>query len=290
LLFLEIPEKMIQAVDKVYISSKDNPNIKLYKKLAAEKKSRTKTGLFVLEGMRICVDTLAESREGNVEVEALFYTREALEKYAGYLPVGLIEDFDEDKKFEIPEELADKLSSESSNQGAFIIAKKTDKPLAPESLNAHGKYLVLDFVQDPGNLGTLIRTADAVGVDGVVLTNNCCDLYNPKVVRSTMGSMPRMNIYIENDFEKAAEILGSVGIRLAAAVVGSGISITEYDFSKPCAVVIGNEGRGLSEEHIALCDDRITIRMNGHINSLNAASAGTIMLWEMTRGKGGLHE
>jgi TrmH family RNA methyltransferase len=271
----------------VYISGKDNPRIKLYKKLAADKKARAETGLFVLEGMRICVDTVREALDGNVTVEALFYTREACEKYSRFLPVELFERLDEDKRFEISPELAAKMSSESSSQGAFIIAKKTDKPFAPESINRLGKYLVLDFVQDPGNLGTLIRTADAVGIDGVVLTNNCCDLYNPKVVRSTMGSMPRMNIYIENDFFTVADVLESCGITLAASVVGGGTDVTDYDFSKPCAVVIGNEGRGLSAEHIARCRDSVTIRMNGHIDSLNAASAGTIMLWEMMRGKGG---
>jgi TrmH family RNA methyltransferase len=96
-----------------------------------------------------------------------------------------------------------------------------------------------------------------------------------------------MNIYIENDFSAVAELFSKLGIRLAASVVGEAVSVTEYDFSKPCAVVIGNEGRGLSQEHISLCDDKITIRMNGHIDSLNAACAGTVMLWEMTRGKGG---
>lgn len=269
----------------MYISSKDNANIKLYKKLAADKKARGRLGMFVIEGMRICVDTALEAREGNIEIEAFFYTKESLEKYSDYLSVSCFDHIGEDKRFEISAELAEKLSDESSNQGTFMIAKKTDKKFTAENIKPCGKYLVLDFVQDPGNLGTLIRTADAVGVDGVVLTNNCCDLYNPKVVRSTMGSIPRMNIYIENDFGKVVSVLRGCGIRLAASVVGGGISVTDYDFSKPCAIVIGNEGRGLSKEHTELCDDEITICMNGHIDSLNAASAGTIMLWEMTRGK-----
>lgn len=271
----------------MYILSKDNSNIKLYRKLSADKKARNKMGLFVVEGMRICVDTVRESLEGNVSVKALFYTKDSVEKYADSLPVELFDRLSDDVKFEISAELADKMSSESSNQGAFIIAEKTDKKLSAETLETNGKYLVLDFVQDPGNLGTLIRTADAVGLDGIVLTNNCCDLYNPKVVRSTMGSMPRMNIFIENDFSEVVRVFGECGIRLAASVVGEGISVTDYDFSGGCAVVIGNEGNGLSQEDISLCTDMITIRMNGNINSLNAASAGTIMLWEMTRGRGG---
>jgi TrmH family RNA methyltransferase len=99
--------------------------------------------------------------------------------------------------------------------------------------------------------------------------------------------MSRLNIYTENDFSRAAEIFHAHGIRLAAAVVGRGTNVTEYDFSKPCAVVIGNEGNGISPENAALCDDEITICMKGNINSLNAATAGTIMLWEMTRERSG---
>lgn len=267
------------------ITSKDNANIKLYRKLSADKKARNALGLFTVEGMRICIDTAAESAEGNVDIEALFYTDEALEKYSEQLPVWYFDKIKSDKKFRITPELAASMSVEKCSQGVFIIAKKLDRPLTPENIDSKGKYLVLDNVQDPGNLGTLIRTADAVGVSGVVLSNNCCDLYNPKVVRSTMGSMPRMNIFIENDFSAAVDIFKGCGIRLAAAVIGGGVSVAEYDFSLPCAVVIGNEGRGLSKEDAQLCDDKITIRMNGHIDSLNAASAGTIILWEMTRRK-----
>lgn len=267
------------------ITSKDNANIKLYKKLAADKKARNKLGLFTVEGMRICVDTAREAAEGNVDIEALFYTDEAVEKYSRQLPVWYFDKINAKKKYRITPELAAAMSEEKCSQGVFIIAKKLDKPFVTENINSEGRYLVLDNVQDPGNLGTLIRTADAVGVDGVVLANNCCDLYNPKVVRSTMGSMPRMNIFIESEFSAVADVFKSCGIKLAAAVIGGGASVTEYDFSSPCAVVIGNEGRGLSKEDAELCDDRITIRMNGHIDSLNAASAGTIILWEMTRRK-----
>jgi len=142
---------------------------------------------------------------------------------------------------------------------------------------------VLNHLQDPGNVGTLLRTADAVGADGVVLTGNCCDLYNPKVVRSAMGSMGRIKIYVEDDFSRVCNTLSELGIKTLAAVIKNGVSVTEYDFDKPCAVVIGNEGNGLSESDADMCDEKITIRMNGNIDSLNAAVAGAIILWEMFR-------
>ena len=165
----------------------------------------------------------------------------------------------------------------------FIIAEQLHKPFVRENLDGSGKYLVLCNVQDPGNLGTLIRTADALGISGVVFTDNCCDLYNPKTVRSAMGSMPRIDLFVEKELQSVCTLFREMGIRTAAAWVHGGVSVTEYDFSRPCAVVIGNEGRGLTERQAAMCADMITIKMQGNTESLNAASAGTIILWEMTR-------
>lgn len=265
------------------ISSRDNPKVKLYRKLASSKKAREEMGLFVIEGMRSCVDAVEEYLRGNIKLHSVFYVPEAKEKYADHLATCLFDDLKRDMVYEITREVSDKMSDEGSSQGAFVIAQKLDKEFSQAEIVSGGKYLVLDNLQDPGNLGTLLRTADAVGVDGVVLTNNCVDLYNPKAVRSAMGSMPRINIYIENDFYKVVDVFGSAGVKTAAAVTISGTVITDYDFSQPVAVVIGNEGRGLSQEHADSCTDKVTISMRGNIDSLNAATAGTIFLWEMTR-------
>lgn len=143
---------------------------------------------------------------------------------------------------------------------------------------------MLDNLQDPGNLGTLLRTADAVGVSGVVMTDNCVDLYNPKVVRSAMGSTTRLDLFVVNNFLNVATLFDELGIVTNAAVVRNGENITEFDFDRPCAVVIGNEGKGLPKEHSDICKNRVTISMHGNIESLNAACAGTIILWEMFRG------
>lgn len=269
------------------ISGKDNPRIKQYKKLSSSKKARAEQRLFVVEGMRGVLDLLSLAGEGGaVEAVSVFYTAAALEKYRGQLAVELIERLDENARFEITEPVAEKMSDVGQTQGAFAIARALDRQLSAEELNARGKYLVLDNIQDPGNLGTMLRTSAAVGIDGVILTNNTVDLYNPKVVRSAMGSMPRVKLYIEQSFERAASLLREAGVRTIAAVVSGGSDIRGYDFSGGCAAVIGNEGKGLPDEHIALCDDRVTIRMNGNMESLNAAIAGTVFLWEMSGGAG----
>lgn len=265
----------------MFISSKDNPKIKRLMKLLTSKKERASEGVFAIEGMRACVDAVNESLLGFLEIESLFYVREAKESFSDRLDTALFERVDESRSYEITGELADKISLEGNTQGAFVIARAVHKAL-PEKLS--GKhYVVLDNIQDPGNLGTILRTADAVGADGVILANNCAELYNPKVVRSTMGSLSRVNIYVENSFEKVADVLKNSGVCVIAAVVRDGKMLSGYSFAHECAVVIGNEGRGLTDEHIALCDDKVTIDMHGRLDSLNASVAAAVIMWEMTK-------
>lgn len=257
------------------IASKDNPKIKLYKKLASSRKARTEQGLFVAEGMRGIVDIAGEA-----EIEALFCTEAALEKYAGVLDTERLALIPADKRFTVTDEVAQKMSDTGSTQGVFAIVKRLDLPLG-ETLPM-GKYLVLDELQDPGNLGTMIRTAAAVGLTGVILAGNCVDLYNPKTVRSAMGSMTKVRIYTEKDTARTLSVLEKSGIKTYAAVVRGGSGVSETDFSGGCAVVIGNEGRGLSESTADMCGGKVTIRMRGDTESLNAAIAGTILVWEMS--------
>lgn len=264
------------------IAAKDNPKIKQYRKLASQKKFRAESGMFVVEGMINCVDLI---RSG-ADIVSVFYTEDAVERYRGQLKVSLIENFDSDKKFLITPAVADTMSDVGHTQGAFAVCKKFDIPLVSEALDSRGKYLVLDAVQDPGNLGTMIRTAAAVGIEGIILTGNTVELYNPKVVRSAMASMPLVKLFIENDFQRVVNILSDSDIITYAAVVSGGESASETVYPEGCAVVIGNEGRGLPDSHVALCARRVTIKMKGSLDSLNAAAAATILLWEMSgRGK-----
>ena len=136
-------------------------------------------------------------------------------------------------------------------------------------------------LQDPGNAGMIIRTADALGIDGIILSGSC-DLYSPKVIRSTMGSIFRTNIMIENDAERLFSLLSSNGIKTSAAVIDKdAYDVTECSFEGRHAVFIGNEGNGLPAETARRCDSRITIPMHGSINSLNAAMAAGILMWEL---------
>ena len=272
-------------VDLVQITSRNNAGIKLLAKLLSSKRTRNEQHSFVIEGIRGCTDALASERDADrIDIRALYYVPEMTESFGSERLSSLIEALDEKKRFEITREIADKISAADTSQGIFIVAGQFDNCLGAEMLRSDGKYLVLEGLQDPGNLGTMIRTADAVGIDGIILTGNCVDLYNPKVVRSAAGSMPRVDLFVENDVCKVFELLKAAGIRSAAAVISGGQDIVGFGFQKGCAVVIGNEGSGLTDETADLCDDRISIRMHGSIDSLNAATAAAIILWEMTRG------
>lgn len=271
----------------MHIVSKDNPKIKLCVKLSGSKKSRQETGLFFIEGARLCGDALKEWEQKNLELVALFASENALLKYSDYIDPKLFEDSKSDIFYTVDESVCKKISDTKANQGVFAVAKAKDNRLCEGLINGNGKYLILNNLQDPGNLGTLLRTADAVGIDGVILCNNCCDIYNPKVLRSAMGSIFRVKVYVENDFSKVVEMLKNRGIKTSAAVVDKdAVSIIDADFSKGSAVVIGNEGNGLSKDDVMLCDEKVTIKMHGNINSLNAAMAGGIILWEMKRNSG----
>lgn len=259
------------------ITSKDNPKIKQYCKLASGRKARAEQGLFVAEGMRNIVDIAGEA-----QIEAVFCTEEALEKYGGTLDLDRLSLVDENRRFTVTDEVARKMSGTETTQGAFAIVRRLDKPFEAGSLSPDGKYLVLDNLQDPGNLGTMIRTSAAVGLDGVILAGNTVDLYNPKTVRSAMGSMTKVGLFIENDTAAVLGAFGERGIKTFAAVVRGGRGVSQTDFSGGCAVVIGNEGRGLSDVTADKCTDRVTIKMRGDTESLNAATAATILLWEMS--------
>lgn len=261
------------------ITSKDNVNIKLYQKLVSNKKTRNERNMFVLEGLRICLDAVKE----NLELYCVFITELAIEKYSEALNF-LVENISSEKIFYISNELGDKLSDTKSSQGIFAIMNKLDKNLNADTIISNGKYIVLNNLQDPGNIGTILRTADAVGIDGVIITNDCCDIYNPKVIRSTMGSLFRIKLWDECQIDEVLNAFVEKEITTFAAVIDkNATSLVECDFSKGSAVIIGNEGNGLPINISNKCDKKLTIKMNGNINSLNAAMATGIIMWEMTK-------
>lgn len=258
------------------ITSKDNPVIKLYQKLSSLKKERLQYGLFVLEGLRITEDALREDSG----ITHLILTKKAEEKFGQQLFQA---DLRDTKTLVISNELGNRIASTDTTQGVFAICRIPLMRSAAQLTSAGGKFVVLSGLQDPGNVGMIIRTADALGLDGVIMSGSC-DLYSPKVIRSTMGSVFRMKIAVENDEEALFTALRENNVTASAAVIDKdAVPVTECTFEGSHAVFIGNEGNGLSPETAARCSRKVIIPMHGNINSLNAAMAAGILMWELKK-------
>jgi TrmH family RNA methyltransferase len=167
-------------------------------------------------------------------------------------------------------------------QPVFAIVRKSKEPLQSLIAEPQGLVVVLDGVQDPGNVGTIIRSADAAGAAGVVLGAGCADVYNPKTIRSTMGSLFHLPI-VEGELQSLLPEAKAAGVRLVSTSLQAAYSCYSYDFTQPVWLVIGNEGKGISGTTAQLVDDAITIPMQGQAESLNAAMAATILLFEAMR-------
>ena len=145
------------------------------------------------------------------------------------------------------------------------------------------QLLILEGVQDPGNLGTMLRTGEGAGITGVIMDRTTVDLFNPKTIRSTMGSLYRMPYYIAEDLGATIEAVKAQGVRLYAAHLAGELSYDRPDYTGACGFLIGNEGNGLSDEIARMADTYIRIPMQGQVESLNAAMSAGILMYECNR-------
>lgn len=259
------------------ITAKDNGSIKHISKLIKSATYRKKCQQFVIEGVRLCGDAL----ESNVEIVTVVVSQQYFDKNKTFI----------DKLTEVCEStllLADRLFSQISDtttpQGVMFVCNIR---LNPIKFKKEGVYIALEHLQDPSNIGTILRTAEALGVSGVILTKNCCDIYSPKVLRGTMGAAFRLPLLICDDMSKMIDELHSLNITTIATVLDkNAISITKLSDTdkKNCAILIGNEGNGLLHETSEKCKIKVTIPMLGRAESLNASVASAISMWEILRG------
>lgn len=250
------------------ITSRQNPLAVHIRKLGAEGKYRRSQRQYLCEGEKL----VGEALRWSAGVETLVYAR-------GKTPP---EDLPQEIRLvEVPEGLFESLSTVETPQGVLAVCRRPETAL-PETM-APGGYLVLDGLQDPGNVGTIWRTADALGAAGVVLLPRCADPFSPKTVRSTMGACFRLPVW-ETDLEHLCPRLEAAEIPLyATALREDTADVRELPLER-AAVVIGSEGRGISQEALARCEKTIRIPMRERCESLNAAAAATVVLWEMARG------
>ncbi len=255
------------------ITSINNARIRHIQVLAKKAKARREEGLFIVEGPRMFSESPPERIERAYLSES--YYREMADRH--------ILD-------QIPWELvADRVFAQAAetvhSQGVLCVMRRADYGLESLLQKADPLLLLLEDLQDPGNVGTIFRTAEGAGVDGIILTKNCVDIYNPKTIRSTMGSVYRMPFVCLTD-EKISPVLDSLkekGVATCAAHLQGRCLYDRENYTGGTAFLIGNEGNGLSEELSAAADKKVRIPMEGRLESLNAGVAAAILMYEAHR-------
>lgn len=224
--------------------------------------ARREQGLFVVEGLRM----VREAPKDDVVKLVLSESMAAKPGMAQEFPDADV----------ISDDSFCKISDTVSPQGILAVVRQREH--AMDSLLSGDKALFLEGIQDPGNVGTILRTAEAAGVSGLFMDRLTADIYSPKVVRSTMGSIFRVPFMVSDDLKKTLCDVKRAGFTAYAAHLG-GRSLYELEMKSPRAFLIGNEGSGLTDELAALADERVYIPMQGRVESLNAAVAAAILMY-----------
>jgi len=247
------------------LTSRRDPLAVQIRKLNASRALRRELGLFTGEGPKL----LEEAVRAGAELTAVMTVPGA----EAPCPDGA-------RRLEAPPDLLESLCDTRTPQGTLFVCRLWDTA-PPEELPG-SRYLVLDGLQDPGNVGTIWRTADALGADGVLLLGGCADPFSPKTVRATMGACFRLPIY-ELAAEELPGLLERSGLPLYAAALGERTEDIRAAGLGRCAVAVGNEGRGVSPEVLSMSEKTLKIPMRARCESLNAAAAAAVILWEMAR-------
>ena len=253
------------------ISSKSNAQIKELILLQKRKKLREERGLFVVEGRRMTLEAPSEALHSLYMTQG-FFNKHQREIEAFNRPFTLVSD-----------EVFAYVSVTKTPQGILGLIKKNQYTLEDFFKTEYPFLLVLESVQDPGNLGTLFRSGEAAGVSGIIMNENCADIYGPKVVRSTMGSLYRLPFIQSENLEQDLNIIKKKGIFIYAGDLEGSKVYYEENYPKSMALLIGNEGQGLSEWIKKKADALVKIPMAGQAESLNAAVAAGILMFEVKK-------
>ena len=245
---------------KEYISSRKNPLIQQVRRLLSSRKERECSGLFVSDGTKL----LEEAIRWEGQLTTVIHTEN--------IALSLPEDI---REVVVPEEIMEYISPMSTPQGALFLCRLPEKT----EFTPKPGMLILDGIQDPGNLGTILRTADALDVP-VVLLPGCADPYSHKVVRSSMGAIFRTPV-MEADFETVKTACEKANIPLAVTALRADAADIRTAPISQMAVVIGSEGQGVSKAVLEACTKYLIIPMNPHCESLNAAIAAAIVMWQI---------
>lgn len=257
------------------LTSSSNRLIKDIKSLH-KKKDRWNKKEFFIEGVR----SIEQCIKSGSKIKKIFYSSELLNEDGDKLLRNLSSD--DYEIYEVTKSIFKEISDTDNPQGMLAVVSFNEYKLE-DILKSDNFFIVLDRVQDPGNLGTIIRTADAFGANGVIVTSGCVDVYNPKTIRSTMGSIFQIPIVHISDITDAISLLKRRGIITVSSSLDTDKYLFDIDFKVDLALVIGNEANGISREVIEMSDELVKIPMTGSAESLNAAIASGVIMYEVLR-------
>ena len=253
------------------ITGRANPQIKNIMRLTKKPDERRKQGIFLVEGVRMYEEAPPEQITEVWVSQSFLKKEENQNRLAG-------RDYRE-----VSDDIFKRISDTQTPQGILCMVRRPRYELSDLTDAGPAHLLLLEDIRDPGNLGTMFRTAEGAGATGVIMNQTCADLFSPKTIRSTMGSVFRVPFYITEDLRAVVRELKQKKITVYAAHLNGNKCYDTFDYREGCGSLIGNEGAGLKEETAALADEYLRIPMEGSLESLNAAMAAGILMYEVNR-------
>jgi TrmH family RNA methyltransferase len=253
------------------ITSTGNQQVKNIALLTKKAKERKNQGMFVVEGKKMFSEAPKEWIQSVYVSESFLKEAEA---------DTLLKGFDYEV---LSDSVFKSISDTQTPQGILCLVQCPQYELEDLLRGADTHLLILESVQDPGNLGTMLRTGEGAGITGVIMNQTTVDIFNPKTIRSTMGSIYRVPFYVSDNLAETVAALKQRDISVYAAHLNGKLSYEEPDYTGACAFLIGNEGNGLSDEIAGLADTYIKIPMEGKVESLNAAISASLLMYEANR-------
>lgn len=249
------------------INSTSNRQVKAVIQLQKKAKARREQRVFVVEGMKMFREA-PKDRLVQVYVSESFLKKEKIEL----------------TEYEVvADHVFAAMSDTQTPQGILCVVRQKEYLLEEMFQVSNPRFLILENLQDPGNLGTIFRTAEGAGMDGILMSRDTVDIYNPKTVRSTMGSLYRLPFLYAGDLQELVKELKTHGVKIFAAHLRGTKNYYEENYREGCAFLIGNEGNGLTDALAELADCYIKIPMEGQLESLNAAVAAAVLMYETKR-------
>ncbi len=254
------------------ITAKTNPQLKYISTLLKKRSAREEDRVFVCEGRKMFFEILEQAPE---RIRKTYWSQKGLAALSEE-EAECLAGFDYET---VSDEAFDSVAETVTPQGVLAVVEMPEYSIESMISGQEARLLLLESLRDPGNLGTVIRTAEAAGMNGVILSGDSVDMFNPKVVRATMGAILRVPFVYTDNFTETLQRLKDSRVTLFAAHLQGSVPYTEAEYGNRCGIMIGNEANGLTDEAAQQADVRVRIPMDGQVESLNAAVAAAILMY-----------